>query len=451
MPIYEWHTNDTNMKWSYILIFLFLFASIFVFAQETLPVTFPVEELGGCRNFRECADFCDKPENFKVCNDFSQAHGMVAPEQGERARQMLELVDLGGPGGCKGQEECETYCNAPNHMEECIIFAKEHNLIPPEELKEVEMVLAAIKKGVKPPPCPGKKACDIYCSQPEHLEECLGFGEAAGFISSEEAAMARKTGGKGPGECRGREECDVFCQDPANMEACINFGLEYGFIPPEEIEDVKKTLEALKKGVKPPNCRGREECDVYCSQPEQAEECVDFAVAAGFMEPEEAEQAKKMMKLGIISGPGNCKGKEECEAYCDNPENMLECVEFAEKAGFMTSEQAQQARKMAELGITGGPGGCKSKEECEGYCSQPEHTEECINFSVERGMMSPEEAEKMREMMPPPEQMMPSPEEIQLPLPPPETPLPSEGIPQTLLKLLPEFLANLAAAFLRLK
>ena len=68
---------------------------------------------------------------------------------------------------------------------------------------------AAIEKGIKPPACRNKKQCDSYCASPEHMEECLTFAEAAGFI------------------------------------------------PPEELDEAKKVLEAIKKGVKPPACRGK--------------------------------------------------------------------------------------------------------------------------------------------------------------------------------------------------
>lgn len=381
----------------FFLISFFVFILGFpVLAQEA--ITFPVEELGGCQSFRECADFCDQSENFKVCTNFAEGHGMVAPEKAAQSRKMIEIAEIGGPGGCKGQDECETYCNVPEHMEECIIFAMENDLIPSSELEEAKKVLAAIRKGAKPPPCGGKRECDEYCSQPEHLEECIEFGEAAGFIGPEEVAMVRKTGGKGPGGCKGKEECDVYCNDSANMEECINFGIQYGLMPPNEIEEAKKMLQAIKKGVKPPDCRSKEECDIYCSQPEHAEECMKFAVAAGFISPEQAEQAEKMMKVGLTHGPGGCKGKEECEAFCDNPDNIVECTEFALKAGFISPEEAAQSRKMAEMGMTGGPGGCRSPEECDAFCSDPAHQEECFEFGVKAGFMSAEEADKARKM-----------------------------------------------------
>ena len=38
--------------------------------------------------------------------------------------------------------------------------------------------------------------------------------------------------------------------------------------------------------------------------------------------------------------PGGCKSKDECEAFCQNPDNFGQCVAFAEKAGFISGERA---------------------------------------------------------------------------------------------------------------
>ena len=388
----------------FYLIFTFLitgvgFVSSQISEEAAKNLDYPIAELGNCKDQKTCEVYCDKSENTEACLNFAEANNLMPREEIEMARKMLALGITAGPGGCQSQTECDAYCNSPANMAECIIFGRDNGLIPPEELAEAEMALAAIQKGVTPPPCRGKAACDDYCSEPANLEVCMTFAEAAGFVTPEEAEMIRKTGGKGPGSCKGKDTCDAYCQESANMEECINFGLQYGLIPPDEVADVQKMLEAIKKGVNPPNCRGKAECDVYCSQPENGEECINFAVAAGFMTAEESEMALKMAKLGIFGGPGGCKGKEECESFCDNPDNMTECVDFAVKAGMMTPEEAEQAQKMTALGITSGPGGCKEKEECEAFCQDPANGEECMNFAVQTGMMSPEEAAQIMQQM----------------------------------------------------
>ena len=251
----------------------------------------------------------------------------------------------------------------------------------------------------------------------------------------------------------------------------------------------------------------KEECEAYCNDLAHMEECVDFAEKMGFMTPEDADRARRMAERGINvmqGGPGGCKGKEECEAFCQDPANMETCIDFAVQIGDMTPEEAEQAKKGMEAMQRGGPGGCKSEEECKAYCDDPAHQEECFNFAVEQGIIPPEEAQRMREMMErpspmppegqiPPEGVMPPPTEIpagpggcqseqeciqycsqpehfqecqkfaptpQAPMPPPETITPSPGEmppgemlpppeelpPQSLLKRINDFLASLISA-----
>ena len=106
----------------------------------------------------------------------------------------FKKTGMTGPGGCKGKDECKAYCNGPDHMDECITFAEKNGMMSSEQLGEAKKVKAAIAKGIKPPACGGKEACDVYCSSAEHVEECVGFGEAAGIIRKEDAEKIRKKG-----------------------------------------------------------------------------------------------------------------------------------------------------------------------------------------------------------------------------------------------------------------
>ena len=374
------------------------------FAQENAPlsnVNFPIQKLGNCANKQECKAYCDIDANMRICLDFAEKQGLFSEKKIEKDRKIVEIMETTiGPGGCANKIECDIFCRNPENMEECIIFGKKHGLIPLEELKEAEQVLKAIKKGLKPLPCGGKQECDIYCSQPEHLEECIAFGEAAGFIEPEEAEMIRKTDGKGPGGCQGKQECDIYCQNPDNMQKCMEFGLEYGLMSPQEEKETRMMLEAIKKGFKPPPCHSKEECDIYCSDPEHMEECVAFGEAAGFINHDDAERAKKMheMEIHMGPGPGECKGDEECKIYCDNPEHMEECVEFALKAGLISEEEAKRIKKMDEMDMGPGPGGCQTREQCDIYCQNPDNMRECMEFGKKMGIVDTHEFERVERM-----------------------------------------------------
>jgi len=313
-------------------------------AQEasTADIQYPVEELGGCKNETDCRSYCDKKENTNACLDFAQKNNLMSDEEVSQAKKFLASGEK-GPGGCKGKDSCEQYCNDISHIDECISYAEKNNIMSPQELEEAKKVQSAIAKGVKPPACGNKKECDVYCEDPNHMEECITFGVAAGFIQGKELEDSQKMlaaikKGVKPPPCRGKDACDEYCSSPDNMEVCMNFAMEAGFMNEQEKADSQKILEALRKGVKPPSCKGREECDVYCGQEEHFEECTNFATAAGFMSEKDAEMARKTGG----KGPGGCKSKDECEAFCNNIDNQETCFNFGRDNGMIPEEDLKR-------------------------------------------------------------------------------------------------------------
>ncbi len=446
---------------SFIIISLALIGS--VGAQN---IQYPVKELGNCKDESACKSYCDKPENMKPCIAFAEKNNLMSKEEIEMAKKFLATGGK-GPGDCRGKDECNAYCNDIAHIDECVTFAVENNLMLPEELEEAKKVQAAIKRGAKPPPCGNKKQCDVYCEEPEHMEKCIAFGIEAGFIQGKELEDVQKMlaavkRGVKPPPCKGKEACDAYCSNPDNMEMCMNFAMEAGFMNEQEKADSQKMLQALKKGIKPPNCRGKDECDTYCSQEQNFNECTNFAEAAGFMTPEEAAMARKTGG----KGPGNCKGKDECDAFCNNPDNQETCFNFAkdngmipeadlkqmeegqkkfqesmqnlpsevedciktavgndlfeklkngqavppkdmtEKIGSCFSKMQPPPGQQGEPGAGGmippagqtGPGGCKTADECKSYCDS--HPDECQNFQPRQGEEMPPQGQPGQMPMP---------------------------------------------------
>ena len=282
-------------KLSYVIIgFVAFFALVaFAFTQEKpAAIAYPVTELNNCRSRIECQAFCNRTENITSCVTFAERNNLISHEEANQARQFgFSVKTEGGPGGCRSQATCEAYCNTISHIQECIAFSEKHNMIGKEELKEAKQVLKALEKGIKlPGSCQNKQECEAYCKNPNHIEECLTFAEAA----------------------------DLF--------------------PSNELKNAKQVLSALKKGAKVPACRGKEECDIYCSEETHFEECITFAEKAGFISSEEAVIARKVGN----KGPGNCSSKETCEAYCQEPAHQRECFNFAKERGLIPTEQLQQ-------------------------------------------------------------------------------------------------------------
>lgn len=296
-----------------ILIAGVIVSSSIVKADETSAseISYPIAELGNCADKAACKVYCDKTENVDACLSYAENNNMMSSEELESAKN-FKKEGMIGPGQCKGKDECQKYCSAPDNMDECITFAEKNGLMSNDKLEKIKgqakKVKAAIAKGIKPPACSSPDECSSYCKETEHMEEC------------------------------------------------INFSIEAGIMTEQEQEEVKKVLTAIKEGIKPPACAGKEECDVYCSETKHMEECLTFAMKAGIMTGEEKGQAQKTLnaiRKGVT--PPNCKGEEECKAYCAEESNLEECITFGEAIGKITKEDADMIRSTGGKGF--GPDG----------------------------------------------------------------------------------------------
>ena len=192
------------------------------------------------------------------------------------------------------------------------------------------------------------------------------------------------------GNCSSKENCEVFCDGADNFDACISFAEKHNLMSLEEVETAKKI--GAKEG--PGGCVGRKECEKFCNNINNIRECMAFAEEHNIISKKEIEEGKKVLEAlnkGVVM-PGNCRAKDECESYCEDESHAEECFAFAEAAGFIPKEEIEIARKM--IGKTG-PGGCKGRE-CKDYCENPNNIEECLSFAEKNGFISKQEAETAR-------------------------------------------------------
>ncbi|MEK7647068.1 MAG: hypothetical protein AAB378_01670 [Patescibacteria group bacterium] len=275
--------------------------------------------------------------------------------------------------------------------------------------------------------CGSMDECKVFCDDSANALACLSWAKANGFVKEEQRLAegdqferrARETlkNDAGPGGCRSFEECDAFCSREENTDTCFAFAKEHDLAPQEELRKVERRTG-------PGGCNSQKECDDFCRTPDNAEVCVNFAVQEGKISQEEAdfmigrmkefsgpgrmgppegmeprgpqppqidiEKARKLLETE--GGPGGCKTMDECDAFCGTPGNDAVCLQFAVDHGLMPAQELERAKKMMNAE---GPGGCRGRE-CENYCQNPEHGEECINFAVREGFMDPAEAEQAR-------------------------------------------------------
>lgn len=243
--------------------------------------------------------------------------------------------------------------------------------------------------------CASKDECRAYCDDPANTDQCLDFAVAHGLMSQADAEQAKQfLNQTGPGGCKG-EECRDYCEDPAHRDECLDFAVEQGLVPAEVAQEVRRFPTSGPGG-----CQ-EEACREYCDNPGNAEECLNFAVENNLIPVEAAEQARRMLRALAQGGPGGCQGEDECRDYCENPANQEACFAFAEQNGLIPPEELERAKKGREILVKieteGGPGGCRGEDECRLYCSDPTHTEECVQFAVQGGFMTSDEARRQIE------------------------------------------------------
>ena len=355
----------------------------FAFAASIFDIEYPIPELGNCADRLECKTYCNNPDNSEACFEFAKKYGLVDSKTEEKIKRVQSLQKESGPGGCNSRESCEEYCNNPDHAEECIDDSMRRGFMSKEEG-------ARAKKMAKGGPggCRGD-ACRVYCNDSAHEDECFEFAADNGFIEKKEVERIRgfkKTFGKkpeGPGGCKNERECRTYCDEPDHIEECLDFAEKNGLIKPEDAQKMKRI--GLAGG--PGGCKGERACREYCDNPDNQKECIDFAEREGLMSPEEVKMARKVSEKG---GPGGCRGPKECQQFCDNPDNAEMCLVHAEQEGLMPKEELERARKFLNASKDGGPGGCKGRQ-CEDYCGNPEHQDECFEFAKKQGLIRPED------------------------------------------------------------
>jgi len=247
--------------------------------------------------------------------------------------------------------------------------------------------------------CANKVECATFCNKAENMNACIAYGEKNGMMTAEEVKISKVVAnkvkeGKMPGGCTDKNSCETFCQTNLDsLSECLSFADEVG-ISGATIEEGKKVAKALKEGAKlPGNCKSKTECETFCADPNNIEACLDFGEASGIIDKQELSQARSIMKF-IKSGetPGSCKRKSDCDVYCKDDSHWDECLAFAEKAGFLSGEELEMVKKTGGKG----PGNCKGKEECAAYCENPSHLDECVEFGAKTGMISEDEVEKIK-------------------------------------------------------
>ncbi|HEY4499775.1 MAG TPA: hypothetical protein VJH70_01390 [Candidatus Paceibacterota bacterium] len=386
-------------------------------AKPVKEISYPVTELGSCKNEDDCRVYCDKPGNLEKCIVFAESHSLMNGEEAAKARKFKESLNSGGtPGGCNSQATCESYCNDVSRIDECVAFGEKNGFLKGKELEDAKKVHAAIQRGAKMPgDCRNKTACEAYCQNSEHIDECITFAKENGFMSEQELREVEKIlplmkRGETPGACKSKEQCESYCEAEEHMDECISFAEKAGLLSEEELKHVEQFKKTGGKG--PGGCKGKQ-CQSYCENPGNQKACFTWAKENGFLEEKDLqrmEEGKQQLRQSLeqmppearacvdeIVGPGGLEGD-----FFGGPEigeKIKSCFESAfsgfgppgqggpggpgEHGGFPGGPGGGFPGGPDGGGFGGGPGGCKSIDECMKYCQ--EHSDECSGFGPPSG------------------------------------------------------------------
>ena len=360
-------------------------------------LAYPIAELGSCKDRADCKIYCDDAANTAACISYAEKKNLLSEEDLLVAKKFVAIGGK-GPGSCNGKEECRAYCEDKAHIDECVSYAEDNGLMPVQDLQKAKKVVAAIKKGVKFPACTNKKECDTYCEESSHMEECISFAKEAGLLSDQELENTQKVltavkQGVKPPACKGKDACDIYCAEESHIDECVNFAIATGLVTSEKAKIIKET-----GGKGPDGCKNKSECDAYCGNTANREICMNFAKEHNIPQPEPPTQPTKSAQpsqpqTGQPTPPKQGGGPNQGEGFNPgsgqgggqnqntNP-NPVKCIEDCELVGNTCMGQAgEKSRACLDKGTycrtvtceTFGAGGTRptTQEEwnqCASYC-----------------------------------------------------------------------------------
>lgn len=306
-------------------------------AASVLDITFPIAELGNCEDKNACRTYCDQFQNIEVCASFGEKYSLTTASRAGEVRRFARALQNGGPGKCSTPDQCLAYCDEPNHIDECILFAERNQLQDADEIIKLKRVIQTLREG-----------SDL------------------------------------PGNCRNASQCRAYCADPDHARDCLAFAERHGILDREIIEQTRKVLPLIDNKETPGGCQSRAECGAYCSQSRNIDECAQFGLRIGVLTDVQAEIYRKTRGRG----PGGCQG-EACRAYCNNPSNKDACIAFALEHQLLSEEKIKEFHPATSEKPFLGPAGCTDTDSCRRYCNDPAHARECAPFLIPQATATP--------------------------------------------------------------
>lgn len=300
---------------------------------EKKGITFPIKDLGGCKDYFSCRSFCNDPQNTNMCSQFAKEKKITKEEVAETEEFIRFEGKVSVEFGCKGRQACKLVCDNPDNFSTCDKLAKQAKVVGgfidnpghKDILSKAEQNLG----------CTTKNECKAFCEREENREKCSQFASDVGLLGGQQQV--------GPGSCKSTDTCQAFCENTKNQKECASFGIVK--------KDVKfPTFESTaNQQPGPGGCKSDAECNDYCTKNSSDSACGEYASKYGF------------------KGPGGCSTQDSCAAYCQQNYTDSECAQYGSTYGFK------------------GPGGCSDITSCTSFCTSNYSDPECQKYSGQSG------------------------------------------------------------------
>jgi hypothetical protein len=211
------------------------------------PVTYPIDDLGGCADRQACFRFCAEDANKGACLAWAETHGKITNERALKVRNVRAALAQGRMECGTSIAECRVYCET----HDCSALAERHALWTQSERDGHERLMRA-----KAALAAGKLACGTT------VAECRAYCEA-----NDCADIARQHGIWNERQLQRREEmrsrmeelgcdtveaCRALCAEDPSTCASMKPMMRPGAATPEQREAAKERMEQrIEDGVPP--------------------------------------------------------------------------------------------------------------------------------------------------------------------------------------------------------
>lgn len=246
---------------SFLFVFVILHFKVLSFNLPSVSaqsrLTYPIAELGFCRDAKECYLYCEIPENKAACwsygkyivgNDVLGVTTMNADEKRmmeEKAKRYNVTFPIADLGNCAGPQECRDFCENPANQTVCMDFARKKGF--DKEMERSDGMDAnrrneLLDKAKIELGCTSMESCSRICENDHEL--CKTFAKKYGVYKEPPQPRDRYTikekqelmqNARLELGCTSMESCKSTCEK--NPERCMAFAKKHGIGDDEKEEE----------------------------------------------------------------------------------------------------------------------------------------------------------------------------------------------------------------------